>query len=462
MPDGDNVSYHYGENGQIFQIRYPGSYNIRNINYYPNGWCKSIQDPGFPGKYNSIYSYNNDGTINGITSWAGWDSFSYDAIGRLTYWYYSPKSGSSVSGNYQYDSAGNLLRKGSRMFTYNSANQITNTGFTYDNNGNLTSDGTYKYVYDAEDRLTQVKRVSDSSVVATYAYNFNGLRKSKTVNGQTTNYSWDDAGNLVRESDINGNTLASYYYDAGGNLVGMRKNNQTYIYHNNLRGDIVSITDYNGNIQAQYHYDPWGTQISNSGTLTQPFRYAGYYYDDETGLYYLKNRYYSPALGRYLTKDGYEYIDHKNGQTLNLYSYCGNDPVNHVDPDGQIAAIIPIIIYIIIGMAASAGACIAADSVGSAIGNEIGKTINEAKSKDKAKVNKDNKTKDGNDVKVGELKRLPDNKVKDLGGESYTQPTKSKTGKSKSDLYWNPKTGDGYSVPKNGGPPQYVDTIPTR
>ena len=64
-------------------------------------------------------------------------------------------------------------------------------------------------------------------------------------------------------------------------------------------------------------------------------------------------------------------------------------------------------------------------------------------------------------VQTKDLKRLPDNKVKDLGGEGYTQPTKAKTGKSKADLYWDPKTGDVYSIPKSGGTPEYVDTIPT-
>lgn len=67
----------------------------------------------------------------------------------------------------------------------------------------------------------------------------------------------------------------------------------------------------------------------------QPFRYAGYYYDDETGLYYLQSRYYSPILGRFLTKDDPSFIKYESPQTLNLYSYCGNNPVNFNDPTGQ-------------------------------------------------------------------------------------------------------------------------------
>ncbi|ATW27221.1 RHS repeat-associated core domain-containing protein [Candidatus Formimonas warabiya] len=337
LPDGSYIYYDYDENGRVFQVRYPGSYNYRKYSYLANGWCIKIQDPCFPGQYNYNYDYNNDGTISSYTSWVGSDSFSYDADGRLTYWRYSPTSGNSIQENYSYDHAGNLLTKGSRTFTYNSANQITNTGYTYDNNGNMTGDGTYIYSYNALNQLIQVKKASDNSLIADYTYNHDGLRRSKTVyvgsSQGTTNYSWDASGNLVREVTPSGTNY--YYYDTSSAFIGLKKNNTTYIVHNNLRGDIESITDTSGNIVAQYHFDPWGNQITYSGSLTQPFRYASYYFDDETGLYYLKSGYYSPALGRFLTKDSIEYIKHEDPQTLNLYTYCGNDPVNNVDPDGN-------------------------------------------------------------------------------------------------------------------------------
>lgn len=219
--------------------------------------------------------------------------------------------------------------------------------------------------------------------MATYTYYHNGLRKSKTVGGVITNYDWDDFDRLVRESDSIGNTIASYYYDSKGNLVGLKKNNVTYIYHTNLRGDIVSVADYNGNIVAQYNYDPWGNQTSYSGTLVQPFRYAGYYTDDETGLNYLKSRYYSPQLGRFLTKDKYKYIDKKNPQTLNLYSYCGNNPVSNVDPSDKwtltingVSLTIPDGASVSIGKVASGAADIASKVLGVAGGVIISIFVN--------------------------------------------------------------------------------------
>jgi RHS repeat-associated protein len=193
--------------------------------------------------------------------------------------------------------------------------EITNNGCTYDNNGNLTGDGNLTYTYNALDQLIQVRRASDNSLVATYTYNHDGARRSKTTSQGTTNYDWDASGALIRESTPAG--VNCYYYVAG-KLTALKTNGNMYITHDNLRGDIESITDASKTIVAQYHFDPWGDQISYSGTLTQPFRYAGYYYDSETGLYYLKSRYYSPTLGRFLTRNSHKSIKDKDPQTLNL------------------------------------------------------------------------------------------------------------------------------------------------
>ncbi|MHB1418241.1 MAG: RCC1 domain-containing protein [Bacillota bacterium] len=335
LPNGNTIAYNYDENGRLFGIRYPGNSSYKkNVSYQANGRVDTIQDTAFPGHYHNQYYYDDNGNISNISSWAGYDSFTYDSLGRLNTWNFTPLNGTPIQESYTYDDAGNLLTKGSKTFTYNSANQITVTGFTYDLNGNLTSDGIYQYSYDAENKITQVNRVSDNSLVATYTYYFNGLRKSKTVNGVTTNFIWDAFGRLVREY---GSDVINYYYDSNGQIVGLNKNGATYIYHTNLRGDVVSVTDYSGGtLYAQYNYDPWGNQISYSGTLSQHITYAGYYYDAETGLYYLKNRYYSPQQGRFLTKDAYgNDIIFKNPQTLNLYTYAGNNPMSNVDPDGN-------------------------------------------------------------------------------------------------------------------------------
>jgi len=107
-----------------------------------------------------------------------------------------------------------------------------------------------------------------------------------------------------------------------------------YYTHTNHRGDILAITDSNKQRVATYKYGPWGELISQTGTFDIPFRYAGYYFDSETGLYYLKARYYSPELGRFLTKDTVKGIN-DDPRTLNLYTYAEGNPVMNTDPDGH-------------------------------------------------------------------------------------------------------------------------------
>ena len=115
-----------------------------------------------------------------------------------------------------------------------------------------------------------------------------------------------------------------------------------YIYVKNAQGDVVGIYNSLGDLKVSYAYDPWGKVLSVTGSDTvignlNPFRYRGYYYDDETGLYYLQSRYYDPEVGRFINADDVNYIGTTESElSYNAFAYCGNDPVNHSDPSGRL------------------------------------------------------------------------------------------------------------------------------
>ena len=125
----------------------------------------------------------------------------------------------------------------------------------------------------------------------------------------------------------------------------MKYNNAVYFYRKDAQGNIIALLDNSGNTVVKYRYDAWGNhavQDANGADIADashignrnPFRYRGYYYDTETELYYLQTRYYDPETGRFITIDGIEYLDPETINGLNLYAYCGNNPVMNVDPTG--------------------------------------------------------------------------------------------------------------------------------
>jgi RHS repeat-associated protein len=141
---------------------------------------------------------------------------------------------------------------------------------------------------------------------------------------------------VIYETDENNNIIAEYTWDNEGNPVSMTKNGQTYCYHLNGHGDVVALTDNNGNVVAEYEYDAWGNILSQTGSLASenPYRYAGYRYDEETGLYYLMARYYDANIGRFITRDTFHGFE-SDPLSLNQYVYSNNNPVNFTDPSGH-------------------------------------------------------------------------------------------------------------------------------
>jgi len=122
----------------------------------------------------------------------------------------------------------------------------------------------------------------------------------------------------------------------------------SYYCTHNSRGDIIGIYNGDGVLRAQYKYDSWGNVLSvtdeNGNAITSathvgnlnPFRYRGYYYDTESGFYYLMSRYYDPVTHRFINADTYDtLLSDENLSNKNLFSYCGNNPVNNSDPTGE-------------------------------------------------------------------------------------------------------------------------------
>lgn len=195
-----------------------------------------------------------------------------------------------------------------------------------------------------------------------YKYDANGLRYEKTVNGITTRQ-YLEGNKIIAEEELNtSGTVAHtkyYIYDQTG-IAGMVYDGSTYYFEKNLFGDVTTIYNTSGSSVASYTYDLWGniTSGGSSGVgKANPFRYRGYYYDNETGFYYLQSRYSDPEICRFISADNLELVPELFGMVgqLNLYAYCNNNPVMYTDPTGEIAITTAILIGIGIGAAIGLG-----------------------------------------------------------------------------------------------------------
>ncbi len=134
-----------------------------------------------------------------------------------------------------------------------------------------------------------------------------------------------------------GDTLY-YFYDHNGRPFQLVYNGEPYYYILNLQGDVYRLVDSNGTTVAQYRYAPWGKVLEASGSMAEinPLRYRGYYYDSETGWYYLNSRYYDPSIGRFLNADAVGILTEGTGTPAakNLFAYCDNNPVVRKDDEG--------------------------------------------------------------------------------------------------------------------------------
>ena len=193
----------------------------------------------------------------------------------------------------------------------------------------------YKIEYDLFNRMVKYTKGTD---VYTYTYNGDGQRMSKTAHGFTTKFVWDGKNMVYEYIDAMNNT---WYYYGNGVEVQLSADNlkEMEVYNKNAYGDIVSVNGWQTLyvVGMEFSYDAYGNEIEEyynaDGYAGCSFRYRGEYYDGETGFYYLRNRYYDPKKGRFITEDPI-----RDG--TNWYTYCAGNPVMFVDPMGTDAIII--------------------------------------------------------------------------------------------------------------------------
>ena len=289
--------------------------------YDGNGRIVSIADSGNTSSVRATYGYDEQGQLTSA------------AVGGTRY-------------AYTYDTAGNLITKtdGGTSHSYTYGNGAWRDLLTaYDGKSITYSGGNpTKYYNGSTFTWTQGRKLATAKVGNTnisYTYDMAGVRSSKTV-GSTT-YKYTTLSGLVTRQ-TGGNATIDFVYDESNQPLAMKYNGKVYYYVLNAQGDVVRIVDGSRNVVASYSYDPWGKLLSSSGTLANvnPLRYRGYYYDSETGFYYLQSRYYDPEIGRFINADSYASTDATGLLSTNMFAYCENDPVNKSDPTGEVAPIL--------------------------------------------------------------------------------------------------------------------------
>jgi RHS repeat-associated protein len=370
------------------------SSKLTEYDYYDNGARESIRHPQFTEgsntyRYRQTYNYRNDGLLNMLVTHKmeitangetvdsqlerfqyyydnagnqtskfeivdgvvkGTTDFEYDDLNRLEK-VTEPEGRETV---YTFDAAGNrkteaITESGAtvnKIYHYNDKNWLEEVEvlgaetieYDYDEDGNQTevrkvengvTEVRAEYKYDPLNRL--IEAVTDTATV-TYAYNGEGRRVEKST-GQETIYYLYEYDKVVLEVDGTGDQVARNLY--GINLLMRDVDGDSYYYVYNGHADVTALIDANtGVVEATYYYDPFGNILESTGDVNNNIKYAGYQYDEETELYYLNARMYDPNIARFLQEDTYR-GDLRDPLSLNLYTYCHNEPIMYFDPSGN-------------------------------------------------------------------------------------------------------------------------------
>jgi len=376
------VGYSYDTDGNLAERTVPGNNLTTAYTYdYQNHLTAMKNQTGGMGvisEYTSEYLVNGQKSVetSDVADKDGSKStktatYTYDLLGRITK---ETKTGSEDI-SYTYDSNNNRkeMTVGNKVtaYKYNKNDELLRTDtlntdteedsvviYKYDKNGNQLAtvnryeiseekkDGTYvdidvtlgdnrlnENVVNHYNALNQLTSTLTKNYKVSFTYDAEGLRTSKTVNGEKTVFVWD-GDQVVMELSESGKVQKRYIRGNDLVLTDEGFNTEKQYYVTDPHGNVVQLTDENGKVTKTYEYDSFGNEVNSDKKDDNPFRYCGEYYDKETGEVYLRARYYQSVVGRFLTRDTYT-GESDDPKSLHLYTYCENDGVNAWDPSGH-------------------------------------------------------------------------------------------------------------------------------
>ena len=347
------------ENGKETAYTYDGRGNILEI-------CTKELDTGKVTDH-MLYTYNG---MNQVIR-------EEDAVRGTTYTYTYDLGGNLLE-NKKYDRVNGVEElRSTDTYTYSSGwkDQLTSfngKAITYDAMGNPLS---YMGMNLTWEKGRQLKTLKKSGTLSQYVYDNDGRRIQKTVGDKVIRF-YLDGDKIIAQKEEGGERM-DFLYDEKGTPFAFEYQGKMYFYQTSLQGDIIGIVDSEGSQVVVYRYDAWGEVLVSSDASgfglakINPLRYRGYYYDQETGLYYLQTRYYDPKVRRFLNADDASVLtkDPEQLTEKNLYAYCDDNPVMYRDDAGMFVITAAQVGLGVLGMVTNVATCyIAAKATGQEFG----------------------------------------------------------------------------------------------
>lgn len=340
------TTYTYDAVGNLDTVTYPNGlltdYDYNTVNQLTTVTTRNAENTVI-----SSYTYGLDATgrRDTITEHSGrFTQYQYDDLYRLTNETITDAVNGNYSATYKYDWAGNrtyeTVNGVQTAYRYDNNDRLTQTGgtiYNYDDNGNTLTETldaiTKTYVWDSKNKLASV---TANGSTATYTYNADGIRNSKTEAGITTKYVVDSNRDYSQVLEEVENNLTAVQYTYGHDLINQQREGTTSFYHYDGLGSTRALSDSSGALIDSYNYEAFGEIQNQTGSTDNDYLFIGEQFDRGLNQYYLRARYYDQNTGRFTQMDKFQGWN-EDPMTLHKYLYANIDPANATDPSGYFA-----------------------------------------------------------------------------------------------------------------------------